>query len=241
VRFVAALAVAMLISASAGAYEIKHTSGGEMVRWRSRSAELVAQKSGDPARDQQLLEALEGAALAWRSGAGLALAVSAGGESDAAGRIGVRFALGAWADDPVRLATTKLSFDGSSGQIVAAEIVVNDRDYAWSDRMVGDLDAWDLQNVLTHEIGHAIGLEHSELETATMFAHTPRDDLGKRDLDADDISAVAVLYAEPPALQSGCRVSGRAPGSAAYGVGLLAALFLRRPRSRRGSRKRTVS
>jgi hypothetical protein len=50
------------------------------------------------------------------------------------------------------------------GVILQADIIVNAVDHAWGP------DAYDLQNVLTHELGHALGLPHLEAAHATMFA-----------------------------------------------------------------------
>ena len=54
----------------------------------------------------------------------------------------------------------------------------------------------DLGSIVTHEIGHFIGIGHSEIEDATMFASNARESVEKRTLAPDDIAAVCTVY--PP-------------------------------------------
>jgi len=54
----------------------------------------------------------------------------------------------------------------------------------------------DLENVLTHELGHYLGLAHSTDMDATMFASAVAGETVKRDLDIDDIAGICEIY--PP-------------------------------------------
>jgi MYXO-CTERM domain-containing protein len=87
----------------------------------------------------------------------------------------------------------------------------------------------DLQNTVTHEAGHFIGLAHAPDPAATMFATTRAFELDKRSLSADDIAGVCAIY--PPEDSGGC---GCGTGGAGGAVALLvAALALRRRRAAR--------
>jgi hypothetical protein len=180
--------------ARAHAFETKHTTSGANVRWNGSRAEFYVEPTGSEAKDELLDEALRGAANAWRAGAGFDVrAVRHSNPRDPVSVI--RWAEGDWSQDHSRLSVTFVSFESRSGRITSAEIIINDADYTWADRMTAP-DGWDLQNTITHELGHAIGLEHSSVESATMFAQTRSSETSKRDLDADDISGVAALYAD---------------------------------------------
>jgi hypothetical protein len=71
---------------------------------------------------------------------------------------------------------------------------------------------YDLQSILTHEVGHFFGLdEDGEDEHATMFYKTGKCDLRKRDLGEPDSSTMSALYATELKLDetqasSGCAI-----------------------------------
>ena len=52
----------------------------------------------------------------------------------------------------------------------------------------------DLQNVLTHEVGHLIGFDHTPDLESTMYAATPIGETSKRDLTLDDQQGVCDVY-----------------------------------------------
>jgi hypothetical protein len=124
--------------------------------------------------------------------------------------------------DPSALAITTVFTNGKDGQIQDADIEVNSRWWQWAD-LVAHPD-WagtkqDLQNALTHEFGHLIGLDHTcynpgstqptdntgapvpscngasaAVRATTMFASAIQGDLSKRTLEADDKQAVCDIY-----------------------------------------------
>jgi hypothetical protein len=58
----------------------------------------------------------------------------------------------------------------------------------------GSAEFGDLQGIVTHELGHAIGLEHTPIGSATMFPGGEEGQFTLRTLDPDDIAAVRELY-----------------------------------------------
>jgi hypothetical protein len=127
--------------------------------------------------------------------------------------------------DAAALAITSVFVNTKDGKIRDGDIEVNAKNFIWTDL---DLDTsptaqgkQDLQNALTHEMGHLIGLDHTcipagtpgdrptdnnglpvpDCETAsstvratTMFASATPGDVAKRTLEPDDKQAVCEIY-----------------------------------------------
>ena len=105
-------------------------------------------------------------------------------------------------------AVTVVWHNTSTGEILDADMMINDQlatrfnaggPYANCPDTgcePGDPGEADLANIVTHEAGHFIGIGHSEVESATMFASADRQSVDKRTLDPDDREAVCTIY--PP-------------------------------------------
>lgn len=78
--------------------------------------------------------------------------------------------------------------------------------------------AWDLQNTMTHEIGHVLGLDHTKLPGSTMFESAPPGETSKRVLDPGTKSFVCDVYPTGQA-STDCVIDAFAPklGDAARG------------------------
>lgn len=120
-----------------------------------------------------------------------------------------------------------------SGEIIGFDLVVNVANHEWDHD--GDPNANDLHNTLTHELGHAAGLGHSEVPEASMYSTTFPGELQKRVLHEDDEEALANLYGTgsfESELPFACSSAGRGlGGSLPFGVfGLVMAGLMRRRR-----------
>ena len=106
------------------------------------------------------------------------------------------------ANKPLELARTLQSFT-AAGRVTYADINVNTSGYKFS--VEDDGQTTDLQAVLTHEVGHFIGLDHSlEADTIMASSHCSTETRCKSDrrtarrLAPDDIDAVCTLYPPGP-------------------------------------------
>lgn len=149
------------------------------------------------------------------------------------------------------LGITIVTFD-DAGQILDADIVINggkSRPFALMGAPPSSLHTgegeeegssagvYDVQNVLTHELGHFFGLgETPDVPDATMFPTSARGETKKRDLADDDRAGLRSIYATaiapPPAAQA-CSISeghvpSPAPALALAAAGAAAWLLLRR-------------
>lgn len=89
------------------------------------------------------------------------------------------------------VALTTSYYDPHTGTISDADIDLNDKWY-WT---VGDTGvSYDVQNAVTHELGHLLGLAHSPDPNATMYASADEGELKKRDLGLDDINGLCTIY-----------------------------------------------
>jgi len=79
----------------------------------------------------------------------------------------------------------------SNNEIVDADVHVNGVDYTWSLEGAGAVP--DVRAILTHELGHSLGLAHSTVLNATMYA-TYSGGIAWRALKQDDRDGVCALY-----------------------------------------------
>lgn len=153
------------------------------------------------------------------------------------------------------LALTTVYFNPNTGEIYDANVEINSNQqtFALNDAQYPTVD---LNSVLTHELGHFLGLSHSQLPTATMFSHYEES---MKILDADDVAGICASLPPDRATtdsdlprhgfsgdcsvpEKGCcsstiggpSPSGQGLGGWAFGLGLCALLS----RARRGPFRR---
>lgn len=97
-----------------------------------------------------------------------------------------------WVGQAEMLAVTS-NWSDTSGEILDFDLLVNTADHDWS--LTGEADKADLQNALTHEFGHALGIDHDKAqEEATMYPSTAAGETSKRDLAESDVAVLAFMY-----------------------------------------------
>jgi hypothetical protein len=88
------------------------------------------------------------------------------------------------------------------GQIMDADIVFNPSYEFITDETLSS-NRVDFQSVMTHEIGHFLGLDHSPSVSSTMFWATYAGESSQRTLTADDIVGVSSIYPSASFLSKG--------------------------------------
>jgi len=93
-------------------------------------------------------------------------------------------------------------FAGADGALTRAEIHLNSRQFHWTTKTgATDTTTADLQAVLTHQLGHALGLGHSRDASAAMYFY--KTSAVGRTLAADDHRAARFAYAQTAKAESG--------------------------------------
>lgn len=111
----------------------------------------------------------------------------------------IRFVHSGWFGTPLEVAITSATIHDETGRIVDSDMALNDEGYTFVDGGAADPDSIDLRGVLTHELGHFLGLGHSQAPGATMQTYLSAGDvLPLATLEADDVVGLCAL-AEPAA------------------------------------------
>ena len=97
------------------------------------------------------------------------------------------------------LAITYTRYYTSTGNVVDQDTIFN-KGFAWSwsnSNTCADTNSYDVQNILTHEVGHWMGLnDHYDATYAnnTMFGYGSKGEVKKNTLTSGDISGVSAIY-----------------------------------------------
>jgi hypothetical protein len=94
------------------------------------------------------------------------------------------------------VAFTAVTYNVNTGEIFDADIEMNGEDYAFTTKPEAEPWKIDIQNTITHELGHVIGLDHTDEMPATMFEHAGPGETNKRTLEEDDTEGLCALYPE---------------------------------------------
>ncbi len=127
-------------------------------------------------------------------------------------------------DLPRVLGQVFFQYDMVTGVITESDIFLNSI-FEWSVAPGGDVNRFDVQSVMTHELGHLLGLGHSALgetepragggrnvlgKRAVMFPIAyPRGNVADRTLEADDLAGISDIYGNAEANRLLGSISGR--------------------------------
>lgn len=200
------------------AYELRQTSNGSFVRWESDQVPFVVDASVDAAAPGGVGAAVQ-AIAAW-SGAGsgpeLTARLSEGATGPAVdGRNTILYMPDGYPPAEGALAVTISTVDVSTGELLDTDIVINGR-YTFAVlaqgarptagaqpvAMEGEAEVtdapsgpFDLQHVVAHEMGHALGLADVGNDPgAAMYAYTSAGDASRRGPSPDDVAGLDSLY-----------------------------------------------
>jgi hypothetical protein len=251
-------AAGLALAAPAWGYVRTTSNSGYPLRWGKRGLGATLYAAYTPAELPRatFVHAARAAASTWGSTSQSCTDVEIGLiESDDSppevapdGQSRVGFVLRDWPYGSDVLALTSVFSRGAV--IFDADVELNGVDQRWADVVAeGTRNRQDVQNVLTHELGHFLGFDHTcytvdgrglgrphdhlgqpvpdcedasaEVRATTMFPSAEVGDTSKRDLTSDDIQGLCDVYA---ADSGGCAVARG--GAATRGGGALTLLLL---------------
>jgi len=91
------------------------------------------------------------------------------------------------------LALSTVTFNAQTGEIYDVDLELPP-DVAWSTSPAPGESAIDLDSVVTHEVGHMLGLTHTAEVEAVMYAHHDPGSVAQRTLHADDAAGICAVY-----------------------------------------------
>ena len=90
------------------------------------------------------------------------------------------------------IATTYSYYVGTT--LIDTDIVFWDGAFQFFAGMTGCAGGFYIEDIATHEFGHALGLGHSTSASATMYPSTSACNTANRSLDPDDLAGVLAIY-----------------------------------------------
>lgn len=235
-----------LVSLPAAAYDIRTDSEGDLVRW-SRPLQMVLDTRVSALLKEPQAEGAIRAAFETLDAATTHLEFTMTvGEGQALGYVSGTLnqnsilALEDWPYSEDALAVTLVTLNARTNELLDADVAFNVQSHHF--RVLVDSPGKqrafdDVQNTITHELGHVLGLMHNNAtEDLVMYPSAPPGELSKRILKADDRDGLLSLYgvvseeqtAPPGAF--GCSASGSSPAFwMLAGLSLLLLMGKRKP------------
>ena len=200
------LAVLGFGAARAEAYVLQKAGSGDVIRWAESCIQYSLYESGVPGIEMSdLRDAIRASFDAWEN-VDCAYFYFEETEDASCDQIGYQEDTGnmnllifrdtSWSidgdHDASAIALTTTSWDDLSGRMLDADIEFNAQHFDFG--VDGSMNKADIQNTATHEIGHVLGLDHTNVREATMYPTAGTGDTDKRSLAQDDIDGLCKLY-----------------------------------------------
>lgn len=192
------VAMTMLYAVDAHSFEVKRDREGNIIRWDADEIDLcLGVELLEAFGVEQAIHAAEGAAAAWSgipNAPAIRISVSSTRAFDPARVSNCIHWARPWVGAGNELALTYTAADGN-GRVHAGDIVLNGHHrFGWAGAQFG-AERFDLQAVLTHEMGHLLGLAENAMDdSSTMHPDIGPNETFQRDITDDDRAGVEFVY-----------------------------------------------
>jgi hypothetical protein len=210
-------------------YTQKHTTGGRLVSWKRSQVDITVIRTDAcscPSRTD-VIGSLERAATTWNetpTAPHINITERSGNPEWGIDGINGVYLVEDWPFSFRALAVTLTTYNDDTGELIDTDIIING-ELPFS--LSGERNKYDLDTVLTHELGHVLGLDESEVRSATMFPDTRIGETDRRQLSTDDIDGILYLYNSQTMPAIGCNITiGR--GSFRQGIFFLMFFILKK-------------
>lgn len=175
------------------------TSLGEPIYWKSTKSEIdfyINPNNNNGLSDEEISKILNSSLGNWNSFSNIKLKGITTSDSLQARRNDIIFTTSAIFSNGV-LAVTSVSYVGNTGEILEADIFINDNlnfTANAGDTRVNNLTAGIyLGDVMSHELGHAVGLGHSQVNGSSMLFSAFNGQYSLHEDDQLGISAISPI------------------------------------------------
>jgi predicted Zn-dependent protease len=189
---------------AAASTELLKTQSGSLVHWARAeiSVGLAPASSSRTVPHVGVVLAIQRATETWN-------AVHAGQprlkfSAEPGAEVTIKFCRGKWHGDTIDLGKSQFTASLREGLVTAATVDINECDHTFTAPDENAANQFDMRAVMTHELGHVLGLGHSDNPAAIM--HPSGRGAEVRKPHTDDKTALALIYFG--------RAYGRAPADA---------------------------
>ena len=189
------LIIIFLTAKELSAYELGYTENGNTLKWPSNEITMFYNILSAPSGSDNAINA---AMLTWNNVVNSSFTFTNSGNSlnSAFGKLDSKniISFGSLSEYEGTLAINAVWYNPTTGELLDSDIRIN-TDYSFSTDKTSD--TFDVQNILTHELGHSLFL--SDLYNAadsekTMYGYAGYEETKKRTLHNDDIAGICFLY-----------------------------------------------
>ena len=178
------------------AYKIKKTKNGKIIKWNTNTVTYYVNTSGG---QSDSLAAIQAAMQTWTDVPSSSFRFVYGGPTTNTVRNpddGINIIYFGKIRNKARVARNYVWWNKESGKLYDSDIVFNTAHKLNAADKCPE-DSYDIQSVLTHELGHSLILNELYKQThdgKTMYWKENKGDTKKRTLDQDDVDGISYLY-----------------------------------------------